>query len=83
LRQQLSFAQTDKEKLQQTLSLTEQQQKTLNNKLEESRRVIQELENSSNQLSKDLKEANEEKAVSISLKLFTDLLIHVTTTLFR
>jgi len=30
----LSFAQTDKEKLQQTLSLTEEQQKTLNNKLE-------------------------------------------------
>ena len=33
--------------------------------LQESRRVIQELENSSKQLSKDLKEANEEKAVSI------------------
>jgi len=34
LRQQLSFAQTDKEKLQQSLSLTEEQQATLNNKLE-------------------------------------------------
>ena len=33
--------------------------------LQESRRVIQELENSSKQLSKDLMEANEEKAVSI------------------
>ena len=34
LRQQLIFAQTDKEKLQQSLSLTEEQQTTLNNKLE-------------------------------------------------
>lgn len=33
--------------------------------LQESRRVIQELENSTKQLSKDLKEANDEKAVSI------------------
>ena len=33
--------------------------------LQESRRIIQELENSSKQLSKDLMEANEEKAVSI------------------
>lgn len=33
--------------------------------LQESRRIIQELENSSKQLSKNLKEANEEKAVSI------------------
>ena len=33
--------------------------------LQESRRVIQDLENSAKQLSKDLKEANEEKAVSI------------------
>ena len=33
--------------------------------LQESRRIIQELENSSKQLTKDLKEANEEKAVSI------------------
>lgn len=33
--------------------------------LQESRRIIQELENNAKQLSKDLKEANEEKAVSI------------------
>ena len=33
--------------------------------LQESRRIIQELEDSAKQLSKDLKEANEEKAVSI------------------
>ena len=33
--------------------------------LQESRRIIQELENSSKQLSKDLMEATEEKAVSL------------------